>query len=96
MKHLLRVYQPLPMAMILLLCGTLTASAWLLADNHRTLVNRQATLATEQAARFQTAGCNGCSHHTLETATPTDCGIHCGNATTPDTPQTGCSGCTTH
>ena len=96
MKRLLRVYQPVPMAMILLLCGTLTASIWLLADNHSTLVTRQEALAAEQAARFQTAGCGGCSHHTLETATPTDCGTGCANATTPDIPQTGCSGCTTH
>ena len=85
MKRLLRVYEPVPMAMILLLCGTLTASAWLLADNHRTLVTRQATLAAEQAARFHTAGCGGCANHTLATAAPTACSTGCG---------TGCStGC---
>ena len=85
MKRLLRVYQPVLMALTLLLCGTLTASIWLLADNHRALVNRQATLAAEQAARFQTSGCGECSHPTLETAAPTVCGTGCG---------TGCStGC---
>ena len=78
MKRLLRVYEPVPMAMILLLCGTLTASAWLLADNHRTLVTRQATLAAEQAARFHTAGCSGCANHTLKTAAPTACSTGCG------------------
>ena len=73
-----RLLKPFPITFTILLCLTLTAGAWLLADNHRTLVKRQATKAAEQTIRFQTTGCGGCANHTLETATPTACGTGCG------------------
>ena len=94
-----RMRKPFPMAFTLLLCGTLTAAAWLLADNHRTLVTRQATKAAEQAALFRSSSnavppdtCGGCDHADTETVTPTRCGTGCGTQTTPNAPQPGCGG----
>ena len=81
-----RLLKPFPIAMTLILCGTLTASAWLLSDNHRDLVTRQATLAAKQTTRFPTAGCGETgSNHTMETATHAGCGTGCGTGCANET-----------
>ena len=92
--------KPFPIAFTILLCLTLTAGAWMLADNHRDLVTRQATLAAKQAARFLSRSnavppsrCGGCENYDTGTTTPTRCGTGCGTQTTPNAPQPGCGGC---
>ena len=85
-----RLLKPFPIALTLLICLTLTASAFMLADNHRTLVKRQATKAAEQTTRFQTTGCGEtCSNHTLETATHAGCGTGCGGGCANETKKGG-------
>ena len=84
-----RLLKPFPITFTILLCLTLTAGAWLLADNHRDLVTRQAKQAAEQAATFTSSSnvvppgsCGGCDNHTeTETAAPTGCGTGCANET---------------
>ena len=91
MKRLLTLSKPIPIALTLLFCVTVMASAWML--NHHQTEKDSALQTVEKYKRL----CGGCGTTHAQTATTTGCG-GCGTpsnhaqAAAPNAGSCGCAG----